>query len=457
MKLLPASSKQSVKDSGWRAAISGEVRIVLLFLLFAALWVLLSDRVVEWVAGDVIQSARLQTIKGLLFVAITAGWLFVVLRRSFQKRERAVVFASKACERFELVARASNDAIWDWNLITNEIWWSEGFHNLFGYPVHELEPTIESWTRRLHPEDRERAVDGIHKLIDSGGKTWSDEYRFCCKDGAYVDVYDQGFVIHNPEGKPVRMVGGMMDVTARKRAERQLDLSRRQMRALSARQGAFREEERTRIAREVHDQLGQMLTGLKMDLRWTEKKFAELNGSRPELQELRKKLAEAAELADQTIESVQNIAAELRPSVLDHLGLPMAIKFEVERFHKRTGVTVRLKLIDNVPELKPEVAVAMFRILQEALTNVARHSGATELDIRFSQEENKLVLQVKDNGKGISPEALKSPRSLGLVGMKERASLLTGEVTFESPPGGGTLVKLRVPKEANDTKFWELV
>jgi signal transduction histidine kinase len=154
---------------------------------------------------------------------------------------------------------------------------------------------------------------------------------------------------------------------------------------------------------------------------------------------------------------VQNIAAELRPSVLDHLGLPMAIQFEAERFHKRSDVTVKLRLIENVAELKPEVASAMFRIFQEALTNVARHSEATELDIRLSREDENFVLIVKDNGKGISTEALKNPRSLGLVGMKERASLLGGTVTFESPAGGGTLVRLEVPKAANDTKFWELV
>src|SRR5688572_32860528 len=267
MKPLLANSRKSV--------IPAERRNVLLFVALGALWIFLSDLLVQWVAGDLVESTRLQTIKGLVFVAVTTAWLYFVLRRSFRKRERSVARAQDARERFELVARASNDAIWDWNLVTNEIWWSEGFQNLFGYRPHEVEPTIESWTRRLHPEDRERAVAGIHKVIDSGGKTWSDEYRFCCKNGSYVHVYDQGFVIHDPEGKPVRMVGGMMDVTGRKRAEQQLELSRRQMRALSARQDTMREEERTRIAREIHDQLGQMLTGLKMDLKWIDKKMKE--------------------------------------------------------------------------------------------------------------------------------------------------------------------------------------
>jgi signal transduction histidine kinase len=143
--------------------------------------------------------------------------------------------------------------------------------------------------------------------------------------------------------------------------------------------------------------------------------------------------------------------------VLDHLGLPDALKFEAERFHKRSGIDVTLHSIQEVPELKREVASAMFRIFQEALTNIARHSGAQSVDIRLRQKDDDILLEVSDNGKGISPEALANPRSLGLLGMKERASLLGGDVKFESPPGGGTLVTLRVPKAANDTKFWELV
>jgi PAS domain S-box-containing protein len=339
MKPLLANSKarSSTKDTGWVFPIRPEGFIVIGFLLAAAIWIWWSDMLVEWRAGTLTESTRLQTIKGLVFVGATAVGLYTVLRWSFRKRERSEHLALKTSERFELVARASNDAIWDWNLVTNEIWWSEGFHHLFGYAMQELEPTIESWTRRLHPEDRERAVAGIHKVIDSGGTNWSDEYRFCCKDGSYVDVYDQGFVVHDAAGKPVRMVGGMMDVTARKRAEQQLDLSRRQMRALNARQDTLREEERTRIAREIHDQLGQMLTGLKMDVRSAEKKLKESNGSEPRFAEVRDKLADASELADQTIECVQNIAADLRPGVLDHLGLATALRFEMQRFEKRAG------------------------------------------------------------------------------------------------------------------------
>ena len=431
--------------------------LVVLYLIFAGLWVMFSDRVVDWTAGSARDSAWVQAVKGLAFIAPTAGLLYVLLRRSFRQLESAVDAARTASERFELVARGSNDAIWDWNLMTDELWWGEGFQNLFGYPKHELEPTIKSWTTRLHEEDRERAVAGIHKVIDSGGKTWSDEYRFRRKDGTFAHVYDRGFVIHDDSGKPIRMVGGMMDVTARKQAEEQLALSRRQMRALTARLESMREEERTRISREIHDELGQMLTGLKMDLRWVEKKLSNMDNHGTELNPVLDKVVDASELTDQTINCVQRIAMELRPGVLDHLGLPTAIKYEAKRFEDRSGVTCQIYLSDLTIEVKPNVATIIFRILQEALTNAARHAHATKVDIDLYEQAGEIVLQVRDDGKGISPGELDSPRSLGLVGMKERASMLGGGITFERGPTGGTLVTLRVPRSANDTSFWDLI
>lgn len=440
-----------------RRPIRTEILLVLLYLVFAGLWVMLSDQAVDWLTGGDRDDRWAETAKGLLFIAPTAVLLHLLLRRSFRQLETAVNAARNASERFELVARASNDAIWDWNLLNDEIWWNEGFPNLFGYPKSELEPTIESWTNRLHPEDRERTLAGIRKVIESGGTNWSDEYRFRRKDGTYAHVYDRGFVIHDANGKAVRMVGGMMDVTARKTAEEQLELSRRQMRALTARLESLREEERTRMSREIHDELGQMLTGLKMDLRWMEKRLANMDGRTTELNPILDKVVDASELTDQTIARVQKIAMELRPGVLDHLGLPTAIKYEAQRFGERSGVNCHIYLSELSLDLKPNVSTIMFRILQEALTNAGRHAHATKVDIDLFEQANEIVLQVRDDGKGISTEEMENPRSLGLVGMKERAALLGGSITFEPAPTGGTMVTLRVPKAANDTSFWNLV
>ncbi|HEX2535881.1 MAG TPA: PAS domain-containing protein [Chitinophagaceae bacterium] len=136
-------------------------------------------------------------------------------------------------ERFDLVSKATQDAIWDWNLLTDEIWWNESFKELFGYSDEEIEPTIVSWSGRVHPDDRDRVVNGIHSVIDNGGKNWSAEYRFRKKDGSYAIVFDRGYALHDSEGRPYRMVGSMQDITARKQTEEALKESEARFRQLA--------------------------------------------------------------------------------------------------------------------------------------------------------------------------------------------------------------------------------
>jgi signal transduction histidine kinase len=239
----------------------------------------------------------------------------------------------------------------------------------------------------------------------------------------------------------------MSDVTARRQAEQKLAQSHRQLRALSARLECMREEERTRIAREIHDELGQLLTGLKMDLRWIENRLSGQDAP-ASLNRVLDKVVEATELVDATISSVQKIAADLRPGALDTLGLAAAIQHEATRFQGRTGIAARVHVPEPPPLVPGPAATAVFRILQEALTNVARHAGGTEVTIDLREEGERVVLQVRDNGRGLRPVELEHPKSLGLLGMRERAMLLGGEMDFASGPGGGTVVTLRLPRAA---------
>lgn len=430
-----------------------EILFTVAYFVAGTAWILLSDSWVETLTDDPYGPVLLQTFKGLNFVLTTAVIFYFILRRSHARRRAAEAASRAATEHFELAARATNDALWDWNLITNEIWWSDGFSKQFGYPLEELEPTITSWTSRLHPDDKERVETGIYKIIRGGAKVWWDEYRFHRKDGSYAYVTDRGFVIHDADGQPVRMVGGMTDITQRKEAEMQLKLSRRQLRALSARVESSREEERTRISREIHDELGQMLTGLKMDLRWIEKKLQ--GNGQATLQPVAEKITAAIGLTDDTIVTVQRIASELRPGTLDNLGLATALKHEAQQWQQRTGVRCLLHLPEQQLELSHDAATAIFRIFQETLTNIARHAQATEANIELRPDEDQVLLEVRDNGQGISAEAVRDPRSLGLLGMKERASLLGGEITFTPGAERGTVVTLRLPIKTGDTNFWE--
>jgi PAS domain S-box-containing protein len=229
------------------------------------------------------------------------------------------------------------------------------------------------------------------------------------------------------------------EIWDRERAEEQLRTSLDQLRALAARLQSVREEERTSIAREIHDELGQACTAIKMDLaligRRTTKRQARL----------RAKVDSASQLVDNMIATLRRIASELRPRTLDDLGLAAALEWQAQDFESRTGIHCRVTLPQNPLALDSERSTAIFRIFQESLTNVARHAQAARVEARLELGAQHLTFQVHDNGRGFDPLEAKSRRSLGLVGMQERALLLNGDLKIEGVPGAGTTMTLRIP------------
>ena len=229
------------------------------------------------------------------------------------------------------------------------------------------------------------------------------------------------------------------EIAGRRHADEQLKTSLEQLRALTARLERVREEERTRVAREIHDELGQACTALKMDLMLAGRKATKSQT------QLRAKVDSAIQLVDKLIISLRRIASDLRPSTLDHLGLTAALEWQAQAFQNRTGIQCRVTLLQGPIVLDPDRSTAIFRIFQESLTNVTRHANATRVEARLEKEDDQLIFQVRDNGKGFDAEKAKARRSLGLIGMRERALLLNGELKIEGVPGAGTTLTLRIP------------
>ncbi len=228
-------------------------------------------------------------------------------------------------------------------------------------------------------------------------------------------------------------------ITERKRAEEEIKTTREQLRALSARLQDVREEERRMIAREIHDELGQNLTALRIELSWCAQKMP------AEGKQLREKALSMITLVDDTLRTVRRVATELRPGVLDDFGLVAAIEWQAMEFQKRTGIRCVFQSTPQEMKLGDAVSTALFRIFQESLTNVARHSGAGEVDVRLTQADGVLTLVVRDNGRGIAPSALKGGTSLGLVGMRERATMVGGTLSIHGGEGTGTTVHVTIP------------
>lgn len=231
----------------------------------------------------------------------------------------------------------------------------------------------------------------------------------------------------------------VFDITDYKQAEEQLRTSREQLRDLSRHLESVREEERTKLAREIHDELGQLLTGLKMDMSWLTKRLAERDRS------LIDKIKTMNELVDQSVETVKRISSELRPGVLDYLGLAAAIEWEAQELKKHTGIRFEFKANPEEIVLDRDLSTAIFRICQEALTNVLRYANASKVKISLKEERGKITLIVRDNGKGIDKKKVSDPKAFGLIGMRERARSWGGKVDIKGTPGKGTAVLVTIP------------
>lgn len=284
-----------------------------------------------------------------------------------------------------------------------------------------------------NPEDRRRVMDKLKKEtrvrdFEASIRLKNGEERLLLLSIEKIELDGQVCLLHVAD-----------DITLRKRAEQAL-------RALSARLHSAREEEGTRIAREIHDELGGALTGLKWDLEKIDKTLISL-ANVSQLAEVRNRIGTMTTLIETTINTVRRIAAELRPGVLDDLGLVAAIEWQIEQFQSRSGLKCHWTNNANEIELDHEKATAVFRILQEILTNVLRHAHAANLYVKLGRSKHYFELEVKDDGRGITESQRMNSRSLGLLGMKERALLVGGEVRVTGKEGAGTTVVVRVPLE----------
>ena len=279
---------------------------------------------------------------------------------------------------------------------------------------------------------------GWRKLFDAGHThSLTNERRL---DGSMMWVEGDYMCFYDAAGRITGHFGIQRDVSDRVRALEELEQSRAELRALAARLQATREEERTRIAREVHDELGQALTALKLDVAWLESRQTRTDSGIFRLGD-----ASLADRVDQTMQIVRRIASELRPSVLDQLGLEAAIEYLVQDASRRTGIAVTLDVAQEFPRLPDQIASHAFRIIQEALTNVTRHAKATRVDVTVRRAGKAIILSVADNGVGFAPDSLSGLSSLGLVGMRERARACGGVLMVRGKPGEGTSIVVTIP------------
>jgi PAS domain S-box-containing protein len=352
-----------------------------------------------------------------------------------EKANEALRRSEASLSKAQQVAHIGN---WDWNIQTNQLHWSDEIYRIFGLSPQEFGATYDAFLDSVHPGDREFVIKAVNEALYEK-KSYRIDHRIVLPDGRIRIVHEQAEITFDEAGMPVQMLGTVQDITDLKKAEEELKKSYEQLRNLSAHLRSVREEERTNIAREIHDELGQALTALKIDISMLATKLY------PDHKPLVEKTESMIKRIDETIQTVKKICTELRPTVLDHFGLSAAIEWQAEDFQKRTGINCKVSLHHEDIMLDQNISIVIFRIFQEALTNVMRHADATEVKASLKAKDGMITLEVIDNGKGITEEKITNSNSFGLLGIRERVNFLGGNVTISGMRNKGTAIRVNIP------------
>jgi PAS domain S-box-containing protein len=360
-----------------------------------------------------------------------------------QKLAFARIEASE--ERLRMVARATSDVLWDWDLVTGAHWWSPNAMELFGYDPN-AEPDIAAWRSRLHPEDIGRVEALVQRVLADTLDTLDGEYRFRLGDGSYGEFLDRGHVVRDADGKAVRMIGAMTDVTELKRAHRSLMAAHERLQAVSRDVHLTESRERAALARELHDEFGQLLTAAKLSA--SSLRAMPLDGL-PEVrqQQHAEKAANLCDVLDMALHGVRNVATQLRPPALDQLGLARALEGLAAQIERHAGLacTVTIDKATRARVFGPVEGAALYRMVQELVNNAARHAAAATVRVDLTTADGLVHLVVTDDGRGFPPEDAQPAGTLGLKGLRERAELLGGRIAIHSRPGAGTSVHITIP------------
>ena len=343
--------------------------------------------------------------------------------------------------REEILNRAQNIAkigSWEFEVKTKSLTWSKEQYRIFEMEDYTGNLLFEDYRKKFDPADLEK-LDTMMKRSLETGENFSIDHHIVCKNGTLKNILGIGEVVRDEQGNITGLKGTGQDITQIKKTEERLQKSYEEIRQLATHLQSIREDERTSMAREIHDELGQQLTGLNMYISWLNKKIHPQDG------EIKEKFSSTIQLIEDTVKSVRRLSTKLRPSMLDDLGLTAAMEWQGIEFEKRSGIQTNMINLTRNMNVPAEIATGVFRIFQESLTNVARHAEAKNVTATLEIKNDMLTLTISDDGKGFILDEIGSKKTLGLFGMKERAMVMGGTYEINTSPGEGTIVSVSIP------------
>ncbi|REL38549.1 PAS domain S-box protein [Rhodohalobacter sp. SW132] len=374
----------------------------------------------------------------------------IVNSRDVSERVKAFEKLEASREQLRKAQKIGMLGSWEWDIVKGDLNWSGELCDIYGIPEEEKPRTYKDFLDMMPDKDRDRMIRIIRDEYIKKD-SFEFEHRIELPDGRKKLLLVRGDVIQNDEGKPVKMIGTGQDITRMKETERKLREYSDQLRQLSRKNEQVRENERIRISRKLHDELGQTLSLLKVDLFILQQKLDSDDKTAIQKEYVVEELKKSIKHVETTIKTVQTISRELRPLILDDFGLSEAICWQLDKFESHSGITTTFQNnTDPDQHLGEEETTAVFRILQESLTNILRHANASKVDVELQEKKGRLVLKVKDDGIGIRWDQLKNSKSLGILGMRERCALLGGDISFVDQDGKGTTVILTIPFEKEE-------
>lgn len=368
------------------------------------------------------------------------------LMTHYRDRREIVDQLCNSEERLNLALNAVNDGLWDWNVLTGDIYASVRSSTMLGFQPGELGSSIEAWGKRLHPEDREDVDRLLKEHLDGDSDYYRAEHRLRHKNGHYLWFMARGQVVSRClNNRPRRMIGTYTDITQRKQAEEALRRSEEDIRALSRTIMHNSEEEKKHLAQDLHDEFGQVLCAFQLGVEMLrDHNYGPPDQHAPQCERL---LSLVARLEV----DLRHMCDHLRPVILDDLGLVPALKWHLEQFAEQNPeVATSFGGVDQKIYLPHEKEIAFYRICQEALNNIGKYAEASRVEVELQLDEERLLLSICDNGIGFNEDVVRRKPGgwgLGLLGMRERAAAVGGEMNIESSASEGTKIEVALSLE----------